>query len=373
MKIAVFHNYLDNIGGAEVVSLALARGLNADLFTTNVDAENIGRIGFSDVLPRIHSIGAVPKLAPLKRQLALWRFRQLKLGASYDFYIISGDWAMSGAVQNKPNLWYVHSPLNELWQFKDYVRNEMVPWWQRPLYDLWVGFNRGLTRRYAKHVCLWVCNSGNTQERVRSYYGAEAEVIHPPMRLSCQASALSGDYWLSVNRLIPNKRIELQLKAFSRLPGERLIIVGSYEKNVAAFENYKEKLEAAIPSNVTIRHWVSEEELASLYAGCKGLIATAQDEDFGMTPVEAMAFGKPVIAADEGGYRESMADGVTGILIPEIDEIKLAEAITKMSATLDLNPDRYRQLCLNHAEGYDARHFVEKIQTVISRGYPLAG
>ena len=116
MKIAIFHNFMDNIGGAEIVTLTLARELKATIYTTNVDIEKIKKMGFDNI--KIKSIGRIPINAPLRHQMAFWKFRKLNLKNRYDFYIISGDWAMSAAVNNKPNLWYVHSPLNELWEFK---------------------------------------------------------------------------------------------------------------------------------------------------------------------------------------------------------------------------------------------------------------
>ena len=79
MKIAIFHNYLDNIGGAEIVGLTLAREFNADVYTTNIDKEKINKMGFSDVIPRIFSIGTVPINAPFKQQFSLWKFRKLNL------------------------------------------------------------------------------------------------------------------------------------------------------------------------------------------------------------------------------------------------------------------------------------------------------
>lgn len=112
MKIAVFHNFMDNIGGAERVGLTLARELNADLYTTNIDKDKIKKMGFDDV--RLISIGSIPINPPFRQQAALHKFRHLNLGKKYDFYIIDGDWAMSSAVNNKPNLWFVHSPIREI-------------------------------------------------------------------------------------------------------------------------------------------------------------------------------------------------------------------------------------------------------------------
>ncbi|MCF7864876.1 MAG: glycosyltransferase, partial [Candidatus Pacebacteria bacterium] len=346
MKIALFHNFMDNIGGAEIVTLTLARELNADIYTTNINGDHIKEMGFEDVLPRIQSIGKIPIQAPFRHQFCFYKFWRLNLSKykpdlKYDKYIISGDWAMSGATHNKPNLWYVHSPLHELWELKQYIRNSLPSLWKKLSYDVWVWFNRKLTLRYAKHIDTITCNSVNTKDRIKKYYKREAMVVNPPVYTNDYShrsvnpetptnSLQNTKYWLSVNRLFANKRIEIQLEAFRNMPDQKLIIVGSYEKGAQQFESYKKKLEDNCPSNVVIQNWVSREELIDLYTNCTGFITTSLKEDFGLTAVEALASGKPVIAPNEGGYKETIVDGVHGVLIDEIDADKVINAVTSI-------------------------------------------
>ena len=361
MKIAIFHSFLDNIGGAEVVALNLARGLDADVYTTNIDEEKIKKMGFADMLPRIKSIGRVPVNAPFRHQLTFYKFKKLNLAHQYDFYIIAGDWAMSAAAHNKPNLWYVHSPLNELWHWRAYVRKEVVSLWKKPLFDLWVLINQTLSLRYARHVGVWVCNSQNTKFRIQKYYAQEALVINPPTDTSSFTYKPHKNYWLSVNRLLNHKRVDIQIKAFAQLPDEKLLIVGSYEKGSKQFELYKKYIDSIRPTNVEIVSWVSDEKLKELYSECKGFITTAIDEDFGMTVVEAMASGKPVIAPNEGGYKETVLNGVTGILINNLDENKLADAIRNIMK----NPEQYKEKCIERARQFDVHQFIKKIKHAI--------
>ncbi len=363
MKIAIFHNFMDNIGGAEIVCLNLARELNADLYTTNIDEDKIRKMGFEDILFRIKSIGKVPREAPFRQQITFMKFRKLNLSGKYDFFIIGGDWAISAAVNNKPNIEYFHSPLNEIWEFRDYVRKSLKPW-MKPIYHIWTNYVRIFYKKYFKHVEKRVCNSKNTQDRIKKYLNSDARIIFPPVDTKKYHFEKSKNFWLSVNRLTAHKRIDIQLKAFKKIPEQKLIIVGSYE-NSRSFLQEKKHLEKILPPNVKIVHWADDEKLKELYSTCKGFITTAKDEDFGMTAIEAMASGKPVIAPNEGGYKESIIDGKTGILIENIDEEKLAESVEKLGVELKKKTNKYNGACIKQARKFDIENFIKQIKEEI--------
>jgi glycosyltransferase involved in cell wall biosynthesis len=359
-RIAVFHNFLDNIGGAEILVLTLCRHLNAVCYTTVADREKIEKMGFSDI--RVITIGWVPKNAPFRQQLAFLRFRYLALKNQYDIFICGGDWAMSGLYRNRPNLWYTNSPSREIFDLYEYTRQHTVPRLLRPVFDFWTRINRGLYRKYAANIDRVVCNSRNVQNRLIRYIGLDSRIIHPPTDVKSLHYARTGDYWLSVNRLISHKRVQMQLEAFARMPGEKLIIVGSYEQS-RHFRRYAEACFKMKPANVEIRSWVSVHELTELYANCKAFITTAQEEDYGMTVVEAMASGKPVVAPREGGYKETVLDPETGILIDDIDVPKIIRAVQMMGP----QAGSYRDRCLQHAQQFSTERFILQMRQEINR------
>ena len=322
-------------------------------------------MGFEDIIPRIKSIGKIPIEAPYRQQLAFMKFRKLNLTGKYDFFIIGGDWAISGAVNNKPNLEYFHSPLNEIWAFRNYVRKSLK-FWMKPIYQIWTTYIRCLYKSYFKHVQIKVCNSKNTQNRIRKYLKSDATIIFPPVDCDNYPSFNNGDYWLSVNRLTAHKRVELQMRAFALMSDKKLIIIGSSEKS-RGFMEYRKFLDSIKPDNVELINFdkIDNKKLKEFYANCRGFITTAKDEDFGMTPVEAMAAGKPVIAGNEGGYKETVINGKTGILIDDINEENLAGAISKVDDELDKNPDKYRKACINQAKKFSVDNFIKQIKKEI--------
>ena len=338
--------------------LTLARELHADVYSTNIDREKIAKMGFQDIT--LKSIGRIPLNPPFRQQFACWKFRALNLKNKYDFYIVGGDWCISGAVKNKPNLVYIHSPVRELWDLYQATRKNNVPWLLRPVFDMWVAYNRRLSREHIKHATVVACNARNTQRRIRKYLRRDATVVHPPIETSQFHYARTGDYWLSVNRLITHKRVDMQMKAFARLPQEKLIVVGCYEQS-RHFKAYARYINQIKPDNVEIISWVDFSTLVKLYANCKGFITTSKDEDFGMTPVEAMASGKPVIAPKEGGYRETVLDGKTGKLIDDITVDKLVRALKEVGG----NPRKYRKACLKQAKQFDTKVFIRKIRRLL--------
>lgn len=293
----------------EQVAVALAYCLSADLITTEcketVIADALG-------IP-IHSLGSVIPVPVLKQMSAAWRFSHTDLTEIYNFFIFSGNWAPHASKFHHPNIWYCHTPVRALYDLAG-LFEQRLPYFFRPLYRIWAEHQRLTDQKTIENIDKIVTNSHNTAERIRLYYGREAQVIYPPVDLNRFLFRKSGDFWLSVNRLYPEKRIELQIEAFRHLPDESLIIVGGSGGGDHAIR-YASRIGENLPGNVKILGSISSDELTDLYGTCRGLICTAMDEDFGITPLEAMASGKPVIAVDEGGFRETVIHGKTGILI----------------------------------------------------------
>jgi glycosyltransferase involved in cell wall biosynthesis len=229
-------------------------------------------------------------------------------------------------------------------------------------FRIWSYIQRRFDQRSIRQVDIIVANSKNVQARIRKTYNRDARVIYPPVDTSRFSTTGYGDFWLSVNRIYPEKRIDLQLDVFRNLPEEKLIIAGGYALGDHA-TRYLKKISDNLPPNVTMAGEVTEQELLFLYATCKGLICTAMDEDFGLTPLEAMASGKPVVAVDEGGFRETVTSQ-TGLLV-QASQDRIIEAIKTISG----NPESYYNACIERAGDFDLNIFEKNITSAVNETY----
>ena len=359
MKAAVFHDYLDCIGGGEKVALEIARILKADFITTDVDRDVIKKLGFDDI--KIISLGDTIKVPPLKQISASFKFARADFSKDYNFFILSTGWSIFAAKKHKPNIYYCHSPVRVFFDLYEIFKKRQS-FAKRLFFVLWAYLHRSILKKYARHIEKFLCNSENTKKRIKKYYGRDAHILYPYVDCSKYRYKKNGDFWLSVNRLYPEKRVEMQIEVFRRLPNERLIIIGGYARGDHA-EKYLNKI-TYLPNNIEIKGQIGEKELIELYANCKAFITTALDEDFGITPLEAMASGKPVVAVNQGGYKETVIDGKTGKLVKaDVDE--LIGAVKEIRK----NPKKYRKDCEKQAEKFDLAIFTKKLKEEINKQY----
>ena len=359
MRIAVFHDYFTVTGGGEKLVHIMAKGLGADIITTDMDEDVVRRLGGG---VKYISLGDNPERSPMKQISASKKFAKCDFSDRYDVFIFSGNWAHYASKHHHPNIWYCHTPTRAFHdQYENTKRN--LPFYARPAYVAWVKSHSRKEMRSLKEIDRIVTNSKNTLGRIKRYYGRDARVIYPPVDVKRYKNLGYGDFWLSVNRLYPEKRVELQIEAFRRMPDKTLYIVGGVGKGDHSVE-YARKIRESAPRNVKFLGEVEEKELLRLYGECEGFIATARDEDFGMTPVEAMAAGKGVVAVNEGGFRESVIDGRTGYLV-KADVNDIIKAVKKVAD----DPSRFEKASRERAMDFSEETFISKMKEEVERAW----
>jgi glycosyltransferase involved in cell wall biosynthesis len=356
MRVAVLHDHLRFIGGGERVALTLAAAFDADLYVTDLDPALPSRAGMTSV--RIHEIARVPRRAPLRQDRQARAFETVEI-PDHDAYLLSGNWAVFAAPRLRPNLWYCHTPVRIFYDLHDSFLSSLPPI-QRTVARRWIERRRPRYERAIQDVGTMVANSRNVADRIERFlHRKAAAVVYPPVEVSSYRFRKVGDTWLSVSRLSHEKRIDLLVEAFRQRPAERVLVVGGSQggRSMARFVRSLRP-----PDNVSFLGEIEESRLRELYADCRGLVATAQDEDFGLAPVEAMASGKAVVAVDEGGFRESVIPGKTGWLVPPTPEA--IAAVIGHAVQVDL--EAMRSACEARARDFDTSVFVNRMKVLLA-------
>jgi glycosyltransferase involved in cell wall biosynthesis len=355
LKVAIVHDWLNQIGGAEgVLEVLVDLFPKAPIYTSIYWPEAMPaayrrwdiRTTWMDRLPGIHRHHQ-PYL--LFYPLA---FGGLKLD-DYDL-VLSNKSAFCLGVWTPPqtcHICYCLTPTRFVWDFDAYVDREQVGGMARRLVRPFLGWLQRWERAAAGGVEAFAAISGEIQGRIRRLYGRESAIIYPPVDTGRFAPAKEqGDYYLLVSRLIPYKRIDLAVRAFTEL-GLPLWIGGSGRDQAS--------LEAIAGPNVRFLGYVPDDELGELLARCRAFIFPGL-EDFGIAPVQAMAAGRPVIAYAGGGALDYVVEGITGTFFHEQTAESLADAVRRFDAAA-FDPAAIRA----HAEQFDVSVFKSKMKAFV--------
>lgn len=307
----VLYDFLHCRGGAERVTLDLARGTGADVGVAFRRLSEFPDATLAEIACREFLPAWAPQPERLKAMLSLLGFRH-RAGAiaDYDWAVFSGS-TTPAAWRYRPaggNLYYCHTIPRLAYDLYDWYRDRL-PRWQRPAFAALAGVIRQSYAEGMGHMDRVLANSETVRARLAHYLGIDAQVVWPPCDTGAYAWTGQDGYYLSTARLEPFKRVDAIVEAFRRLPGKRLVVAsgGSDAARLRAL--------AADAPNITFVGWQDEAAFRRLVGSAIATVYVARDEDFGMSPVESMAAGKPVIAVREGGLRETVVDGETGLLL----------------------------------------------------------
>jgi glycosyltransferase involved in cell wall biosynthesis len=357
LNVAIVVSWLNQYGGAERVLEAVHELLpQAPIYTSMFWPEAMPpdyrtwdiRVSWLDRLPFIHRHHQpfLP-LYPLA-------FEGFDLSA-YDVVLSISSGFAHGVITppSTTHLCYCLTPSRFLWTYPAYAEREAIGPLANALLRPILLWLRQWDRLAADRVDEFIAISTEVQRRIAKVYRRDSALIFPPVdtgRFAQTAPAEDGDYFLVVSRLIPYKRVDLAVKAFTalKLP---LLIAGDGRDRA--------RLEALAGPNIRFLGRVPDAELPGLLARCRAFLFPGY-EDFGIAPVEAQAAGRPVIAYAAGGALDTVIEGVTGLFFREPTPEALAEAVCRFNPR-DFNPDVIRQ----HARQFDKRVFQRKLMALL--------
>lgn len=354
-SIALVHDYLTQRGGAERVVLSMIKAFpEAPLFTSLFWPEgtfpefhhaNLRVLGLNrfSVLRRHHRLAA-PFLAQA--------FSRVSVDADVVLCSSSG-WA-HGVQTAGRKIVYCHTPARWLYQGDRYFGCHRPPARVvlkavRPMLLQW-------DYRAAHTAHRYITQSTAVQQRIRTIYSIEADVLPAPIALGLgegePIEGIESGFFLCVSRLLPYKNVDAVLGAFAQLPNQRLVLVGAGPE--------ARRLRHRAPKNVQLLGTVSDQQLRWLYRSCYGLIA-ASFEDYGLTPLEAAAHGKPTAALRWGGYLDTVREGETGIFFAEPSADAIREAVNRL-ATYPFSSTAIRA----HAMIYSEDAFIRRLRAIVN-------
>jgi glycosyltransferase involved in cell wall biosynthesis len=364
-RVALVHDYLTQLGGAERVVLEMTRAFPGAPLYTSIYAPERTHPAFRDVDVRPSVVDRVPLFHEHHRAalpLLPPTFSSMRVDADVVLCSSSG-WA-HGVRAPGPKVVYCHAVARWLSQRDRYLGdgNHLRAVVSRGGLAVAGPALRHWDRRAAASATRYLANSRVTQEAVRQHYGIAANLLQPPAsRIDEPPRAVAGltpGFFLCVTRLVPYKNADVVCAAFEALPGERLLVVGHGPE--------RDRLGAVAPANVEFRDHLGDDELRWCYEQCVGLVA-ASHEDFGLTVLEAAAAGRPAATLRDGGYLETVVDGITGVFFDRPEPRAVADAVASVRDTT-WDADAIRA----HASRFSPEQFHAALRAVVDDVLPLS-
>lgn len=368
-RVAIVHDWLPLIGGAErVLEQILAEFPEADIYTLFNFLDEEERKIFGNAKITASYLNRLPYVEKYYRKLLPLFPRAIESFdlSEYDLVISSSYSVAKGVITNaqQTHVSYVHSPARYAWDLMHHYLKES-------------GLNKGIKGHIARHllsnfrvwdyrtangVDCYIANSEFIAQRIWKIYRRRARVIYPPVATERFTTVEDkGDYYLTVSRMVPYKRIDLIAEAFKSMPDKKLVIIGEGP------EMHKVQVAAKGAQNIQLMGFQDNAVVVRFMQKARAFVFAAE-EDFGIVPVEAQACGTPVVAYGAGGALETVIDiskntkSGTGIFFPEQTVASLCETIDRFE---QFEPQIKAANCRANAERFSNQRFRKKIQETV--------
>ncbi|MBT2518481.1 glycosyltransferase [Streptomyces sp. ISL-90] len=361
-RVAIAHDYLTQRGGAEKVVLAMARAFpDAPIYTTLYEP--------SGTFPEFASLDVRPSalnaVGPLRRNhrgaLLALPFVSNSITIDADIVLTSSSGWAHGFRTNGQKLVYCYSPARWLYQSDVYLGDRGGV--KRAIIATAGPALRAWDRRAAASAARYLAISSAVQDRILNAYGITASVLSAPHSIDTTQPeepvlGVGEDFYLCISRLLPYKNVDRIIEAVSETPERRLVIVGSGPEEA--------RLAHRLPRNVTMLKDLTDGQLHWLYRRCRAIVA-ASYEDFGLTPIEGAAFGKPSAVLRWGGFLDTVIEGTTGVFFDEPTPGAIRDALDRIEVT-----DWHRESILAATDRFSEARFHEALRDAIAAMAPRA-
>ena len=373
-RAIVLHDFFTAPDGGGKVAKILAESFHTELWTGHLNRGAFPDDYFGDVAPKsLEAYKNAPIWLRFSKIFQLWWAFAHFPTTSVPWAIFSGSFSLLAHRKiSGVKFFYCLTPPRLLYDQRDFMVQQ-VPGWQRPFLRVVMFLYRLAYGRAIRRMDVILTISKTVRKRLRKYLGYDSLIVYPPCETERFQWINQGNYYLSTARLDPMKRVELIVKAFVEMPDKRLLVV-SEGMDMSKIRRIAEKA-----PNIDVLGRVGEAHLCDLMGRCIATIYIPRDEDFGISPVESMAAGKPVIGVQEGGLLETVGGGEAqraengvgegllatdyGVLMVRDPGVKdVVEAVEWMTTARALG---MRRACEEHAKLFDTDVFLQKMRDLI--------
>lgn len=360
MKTAIVHDWLTNMGGAERLIINFKEMFpEAPIYTSVYNPEKLdSELRNIDVRTSFLQ----NKKGALTNHRKYFPFMPMAFESfdlsEYDIVLSSSTSCAKGVITRPDtmHICYCNTPMRYSWEFYyEYSEDPEMSRLKKLFLKYFINYMRIWDNVSADRVDYFIANSENVARRIWKHYRRESAVIHPAVRTKLfSIGEKDEDYFLIVSRLVGYKRVDLAIEVFNELKLP-LVIIGDGPE--------RDKLKSIAKENITFLGRQPDEVIMKYYAGCRAFIFPGE-EDFGITPVEAQASGRPVIAFGKGGALETVVAGETGVFFKEQTVEALKGAVQQFN-TMSFD----KQIIRKHAEGFDEEIFKSKVNKYLLQCY----
>lgn len=371
MKVALIHDHLAQDGGAEKVLEVFSNMFQeAPIYTLLYDKKNV-----ENRYPNRRVDASIIQKMPGGVRFYQWYLPFMPMAVEffdlreYDLVISDTSSFAKGVITqtDSTHICYCHTPTRYLWSDTHQYINELkYNKFLKKIASLILSRIRIWDRLAADRVDYFIANSKTVQARIKKYYKRDSFVIYPPVETNKFYIAKElGDYFLIGCRLAPYKRVDLVIESFKKLgPDYKLKIFGD------GVDMKRLKKIAQSSPNIEFLGRVNDEFKAQLFSKCLAFI-NPQEEDFGISKVEAMASGRPVIAYKKGGALETVIDGETGLFFEDQNVESLSSVVQKFYTDIKNNKKIWdSQKIRDHSKKFSLENFMENIRKFIQDVHP---
>ncbi|MFT6989210.1 MAG: glycosyltransferase involved in cell wall biosynthesis [Paraglaciecola sp.] len=363
MKVAVVHDWLVDMGGAEKVLKSIMNLYSdADVFSLvcSMNEKELFSIGIKKPV-KTSFIQKLPKGVKKYRSylpLMPLAIQQLDL-SEYDLIISSSYCVAKGVITGPDQLHisYCHSPVRYAWDLQGQYLKEsgLERGFKSMLARYFLNKIRDFDVRSSFAVDHFIANSTFIKRRIEKFYRRHADVIYPPVDThSFTLKEEKQDYYVTCSRLVPYKKVDLIVNAFRTMPEKQLVVVGEGP-------DY-DKINVNLPNNIKLLGFVEYDALIAQVQNAKAFVYAAE-EDFGIVPVEAQACGTPVIGFGKGGLLDTVKDGITGVHFGQQTVESIVAAVNKFESTTDLAPAK---AISEHAQKFASQRFENELHAYVN-------